>query len=55
MIDEFNLQEQYSDVFPMLVVGGLAVIGGTVSLSLPETLNQPLPETVAELETTALY
>ena len=45
-----HMQGQYSDVFPMLVMTVLSVMGGVVSLSLPETLNQPLPETLAELE-----
>ena len=44
------MQGQYSDVFPMLVMTILSVMGGVISLSLPETLNQPLPETLAELE-----
>lgn len=47
----FFLQAQYSDTLPMLLIGGLSLVGGFTSLSLPETLNKPLPETLAELET----
>ena len=34
----------------MLVMGGLAAAAGVLSLSLPETLNQSMPETLQELE-----
>ena len=44
------LQAQYSEGLPMLLMGCLALLTGTVSLTLPETLNKPLPETLAELE-----
>ena len=43
------MQGQYSDSTPMLVMAMLSVVGGVISLSLPETLDQPLPETLAEL------
>jgi len=35
---------------PFILYGGLALIGGAVTLYFPETLNQPLPETMEEAE-----
>ena len=35
---------------PMLVMGGLVVCVGLLSLKLPETLDKPMPETLQELE-----
>lgn len=36
--------------FPMLVFGLLTVTAGLLSLTLPETLNKKLPETLADAE-----
>ncbi|XP_055716130.1 organic cation transporter protein-like [Phlebotomus papatasi] len=36
--------------FPMIIFGAMAFAGGLLSLFLPETLNQTLPDTVAEGE-----
>ena len=34
----------------MLIMGGLATGAGLLSFTLPETLNQPMPETLADLD-----
>ena len=43
-------QGGYSEGVPMLIMGGLATGAGLLSLTLPETLNQPMPETLSDLE-----
>ena len=43
-------QASTSAILPMLLMGALALLTGLLSLTLPETLNKPLPETLAELE-----
>ena len=43
-------QGGYSEGVPMLIMGGLAMGAGLLSLTLPETLNQPMPETLSDLE-----
>ena len=35
---------------PMLVLGVAGTLAGLLSLTLPETLDQPMPETLRELE-----
>lgn len=35
---------------PLLIFGLLSIVGGVVSMILPETVNQPLPETLEEGE-----
>lgn len=35
---------------PLLIFGVLALIGGLMSMVLPETLNKKLPETIEEGE-----
>ncbi|XP_014663046.1 PREDICTED: organic cation transporter 1-like [Priapulus caudatus] len=39
---------KYSNTIPMLIFGGLAALGAALCLYLPETLNEPLPETAEE-------
>jgi len=43
------LQAQYNEGLPMLLMGCIAVLTGISSFSLPETLDQPLTETLEEL------
>ncbi|XP_058118107.1 organic cation transporter protein-like [Anopheles ziemanni] len=46
----FNLLGDYWQPLPLLIFGALAFIGGVLSLLLPETHNQKLPETIADGE-----
>ena len=36
--------------FPLLVFGALSLVGGLLTFSLPETLNQNLPDTIEQAE-----
>ncbi|KAK4872796.1 hypothetical protein RN001_014825 [Aquatica leii] len=45
-----NLTSEAWKPFPLIIFGILALVGGTASLVLPETLNQTLPATMADIE-----
>lgn len=36
---------------PSAIFGTVTLLGGSVAYFLPETLNQPLPETIEDIET----
>lgn len=46
----FNLLGDYWTPLPLLIFGAMAFTGGLLSLLLPETHNQKLPETIADGE-----
>ncbi|KAF7277418.1 hypothetical protein GWI33_007517, partial [Rhynchophorus ferrugineus] len=45
-----NITAHIWQPLPLLIFGSLALIGGILSLVLPETLNKKLPETIEEGE-----
>ena len=40
----------YAQKLPLIVFGALSVVGGLTALPLPETRNNPLPETIDDIE-----
>jgi hypothetical protein len=48
------LQGEYTlSAVPLLIMGGLTLLGGILVLALPETLGRQLPDTVEEAEVLA--
>ena len=50
IVKQTFLQASYYEGLPMALMGCLAVATGVLGLALPETLNQPMPETLQGLE-----
>jgi len=44
------LQAKFASQFPLGLLGAIAVVGGLVALTLPETANKPLINTIQEGE-----
>lgn len=42
------LPEQYGVLVPAIVLGGIVIISGLLSIAVPETAGHDLPETVEE-------
>lgn len=45
---KFNQQKIYYDSLPLLIFGGVSLLGGIFALMLPETFGHKLPDTVEE-------
>ncbi|XP_024430213.1 organic anion transporter 3 isoform X2 [Desmodus rotundus] len=45
-----RITAEWHPFIPNVIFGTIAILGGSASLFLPETLNQPLPETLEDME-----
>ncbi|KAG1706174.1 Carcinine transporter [Nymphon striatum] len=45
-----NIFDILDEIIPLVITGALSLTGGLCTLLLPETLHQPLPETIPEAE-----
>ncbi|XP_015204061.1 solute carrier family 22 member 13 isoform X2 [Lepisosteus oculatus] len=50
MAPMIGLLRRYNQTVPMLIFGATPLVGAALALLLPETANQPLPDTIAEAE-----
>lgn len=50
-----NIMTKFWTPLPLIIFGALSLIGGILSLLLPETLNRKLPETIEEGEQFGKY
>lgn len=41
---------EFHPFIPNAIFGTVAILGGSAAFFLPETLNQPLPETIKDME-----
>lgn len=44
----FKFQAKYYEPLPFIVYGSLALVGGVLTVFLPETTNRKLPDTVSD-------
>ena len=47
-IENLLLGNEVNPIIPYLLMAGFAAVAGILTLFLPETLNKPLPETIAD-------
>ena len=50
MFEPIFFSFKFTKVLNTLKVGSLTLLGGFISLLLPETLDQPLPQKISEIE-----
>ncbi|GCC20508.1 hypothetical protein chiPu_0019070 [Chiloscyllium punctatum] len=50
-----RLSGDYVSFLPMTIYGGVAIVAGLVICALPETRNNPLPETIEGIENRSTF